>query len=174
MWDGGTARQLGLIDGFGGMDDAQSPRPPSLPSWAMTSAALLPFEPSPNFADTLMAAFAGEEDSESVPADALATLAPAPEALVARPRRCVRSCWPSIQARCLECQPVVAPKLSGGSRLAGAPAQLGLTTWLAVWAAVPGDGQRQQHQRQQHHAERQDGEAHHPTGCWCPRGPEGP
>ena len=22
MWDGGTARQLGLVDGFGGMDEA--------------------------------------------------------------------------------------------------------------------------------------------------------
>ena len=22
MWDGGTAHQLGLVDGFGGMDDA--------------------------------------------------------------------------------------------------------------------------------------------------------
>jgi len=117
VWDGGTARQLGLIDGFGGMDDAVA-KAAELAKLGDDERGITYLEPSPNFADTLMAAFAGEEDSESVPADALATLAPAPEALVARAVAEVRSILsgPSIQARCLECQPVVAPKLSAEDR----------------------------------------------------------
>jgi protease-4 len=117
VWDGGTARQLGLIDGFGGMDDAVA-KAAELAKLGDDERGLTYLEPAPDFADTLMAAFAGEEDSESVPADALATLAPAPEALVARAVAEVRSILsgPSIQARCLECQPVVAPKLSAEDR----------------------------------------------------------
>ena len=56
-----------------------------------------------------MAAIAGEEASdEQAPADALATLAPAPEGLLARAIAEVRSILtgPTIQARCLECPPV--------------------------------------------------------------------
>jgi protease-4 len=117
VWDGGTARQLGLIDGFGGMDDAVA-KAAELAKLGDDERGLTYLEPSPDFADTLMAAFAGDEDSESVPADALATLAPAPEALVTRALAEVRSILsgPSIQARCLECQPVVASKLSAEDR----------------------------------------------------------
>ena len=57
-----------------------------------------------------MTAFAGEEESSDAPADALATLAPAPEALLARAMAELRSILsgPTIQARCLECPPVAA------------------------------------------------------------------
>lgn len=117
VWDGGTARQLGLIDGFGGMDEAVA-KAAELAKLGEDERGLTYLEPSPSFADTLMDAFASEEESESVPADALATLAPAPETLVARAVSEVRSILsgPSIQARCLECPPVVAPKLNAEDR----------------------------------------------------------
>jgi protease-4 len=76
-------------------------------------------EKEPDFADTLMATFAGEEEAEEAPADALASLSPAPEALLARALSEVRSILsgPTIQARCLECPPVVAaPRLSNEDR----------------------------------------------------------
>jgi len=118
VWDGGTARQLGLIDGFGGMNEAIG-KAAELAKLGDDERGLTYLEPEPGFADTLMAAFASEEDSESVPADALATLAPAPETLVARAVVEIRSILsgPSIQARCLECPPVAAaPRLSEQDR----------------------------------------------------------
>ena len=66
-----------------------------------------------------MAAIAGEEETEEVPADALASLSPAPEALLARALAEVRSILsgPTIQARCLECPPVTrSPRLSDADR----------------------------------------------------------
>ena len=118
VWDGGTARQLGLIDGFGGMNEAIA-KAAELAKLGDEERGLTYLEPEPGFADTLMAAFASEEDSESVPADAFATLAPAPETLVARAVVEIRSILsgPSIQARCLECPPVAAaPRLSEQDR----------------------------------------------------------
>ena len=118
VWDGGTARQLGLVDGFGGMNDAIA-KAAELAKLGEDERGLTYLEPAPDFADTLMAAFASEEEAEDVPADALATLAPAPEALLARAVRDLRSILsgPSIQARCLECPPVAAsPKLSAEDR----------------------------------------------------------
>ena len=59
------------------------------------------------------------EEAEDVPADALATLAPAPEALLARAVGQLRSILsgPTIQARCLECPPMVAaPPLNADDR----------------------------------------------------------
>jgi len=66
--------------------------------------------PAPGVADELMMAFEGEEETGDAPADALATLAPAPEALLARAMTELRSILtgPTIQARCLECPPVAA------------------------------------------------------------------
>ncbi|MGH6705506.1 MAG: hypothetical protein ACREB1_01710, partial [Sphingomicrobium sp.] len=71
-------------------------------------------EPEPAFSDELMAAFAGEEEAGEAPADAFASLAPAPETLVARAISELRSILsgPTIQVRCLECPPIAAaPRL---------------------------------------------------------------
>jgi protease-4 len=76
-------------------------------------------EKEPSFADELMAAIAGEEETEQVPADALASLSPAPEALLARALGDVRAILsgPTIQARCLECPPLTrSPRLSESDR----------------------------------------------------------
>jgi protease-4 len=76
-------------------------------------------EKAPNLTDTLLAAWTGEEEEADVPADALASLAPAPEAMLARAFAEVRSILsgPTIQVRCLECPPVAAaPRLTQDDR----------------------------------------------------------
>ncbi|MFL6855577.1 MAG: signal peptide peptidase SppA [Sphingomicrobium sp.] len=118
VWDGGTARQLGLVDGFGGMDEAIA-KAAELAKLGEGDRGLTYLEKEPSFADELMAAIAGEEETEQVPADALASLSPAPEELLARALGEVRSILsgPTIQARCLECPPVTrSPRLSESDR----------------------------------------------------------
>ena len=103
MWDGGTARQIGLVDQFGGLDEAIA---------AAAGLAKLGDERgvryldrTPTFAEEFMAMFSGEDDAEAAPTDAFAALAPAPEALLdaalADLQRILSG--PSIQVRCLDC-----------------------------------------------------------------------
>ena len=118
VWDGGAARQLGLVDGFGGMDEAVA-KAAELAKLDEDNRGLTYLEPAPAFSDELMAAFAGEEEAGEAPADAFASLAPAPETLVARAIAELRSILsgPTIQVRCLECPPVAAaPRLSEQDR----------------------------------------------------------
>ena len=125
VWDGGTARQLGLVDGFGGMTEAVA-KAAELAKLGKDERGLTYLTEEPSFADMLFADIAGDEATDdSAPADALATLAPAPEGMLARAIAEVRSILsgPTIQARCLECPPVLAsPRLSAEDR-----------GWLARW-----------------------------------------
>lgn len=124
VWDGGTARQLGLVDGFGGMDEAVA-KAAELAKLGEDERGLTYLEKEPAFADQLMAIFTNQEEASDTPTDALATLAPAPEGLLARAIAEVRSILsgPTIQARCLECPPLAAaPRLSEDDR-----------GWLARW-----------------------------------------
>ncbi len=118
VWDGGTAHQLGLIDGFGGMEEAVA-KAAQLAKLDADNRGLTYLEREPSFADTLMAGFTGEDEAADVPADALASLSPAPEALLARALADFRSILsgPTIQARCLACPPSAAPaRLSAEDR----------------------------------------------------------
>lgn len=119
VWDGGTARQLGLVDGFGGMNEAVA-KAGDLAKLGKDDRGLTYLSEEPSFADTLMQAFANDEATDDqAPADAFATLAPAPEGLLVRAIAEVRSILsgPTIQARCLECPPIgVAPRLSEEDR----------------------------------------------------------
>jgi protease-4 len=106
VWDGGSARQLGLVDGFGGMEEA------------IEKAAVLAelgdergvryLERPTSLTEQILGILAGEEESDSRPADALAGLAPAAgwqvQAALAELRAILSG--PTIQARCLECGPV--------------------------------------------------------------------
>jgi protease-4 len=114
VWDGGSARQLGLVDGFGGMDEAIA-KAAELAKLGEDERKLTYLEKEPDFTDTLLMTLAGDEDEADVPADALASLAPAPETMLARALAEVRSILsgPTIQVRCLECPPVsAAPRLT--------------------------------------------------------------
>jgi protease-4 len=119
VWDGGTARQLGLVDGFGGLDEAIA-KAAELAKLGEDERGLTYLEKEPSFTDTLMSAFAAQEETEETPTtDAFASLAPAPEGLLVRAIAEVRSILngPTIQVRCLDCPPVVAaPKLTNEDR----------------------------------------------------------
>ena len=111
VWDGGTAHQLGLVDGFGGMSEA------------ITKAAQLAklgdergvryLEPQRSFRDQFIEAIAGDENDTAAPADAFSMLAREPEEQLAGIIVEVRSILsgPSIQARCLECPPVAPARV---------------------------------------------------------------
>ncbi|WP_129794029.1 signal peptide peptidase SppA [Sphingosinicella sp. CPCC 101087] len=127
VWDGGTARQLGLVDRFGSLDDAVAE--------AARRAGIDPaqarpvfLEPEPGFLAWMLS---GASSSESTAArDPFAGLAEQPEALIARALHDVRTLLrgPAIQARCLEC-PMPAP----------VPPVRGHESWLArLFAMVSG------------------------------------
>ena len=115
VWDGGTARQLGLVDGFGGMDEAVA-KAAELAKLGEDERGLTYLDEGARLrrhADR--GSSPARKRPTTAPADALATLAPAPEGLLARAIAEVRSILsgPTIQARCLECPPLAAaPRLS--------------------------------------------------------------
>ena len=104
VWDGGTARQLGLVDQFGGLDEAIA-KAAALAKIDDTDVTYLEEERS--FEDRLLAMVADGEEADSPPQDALAALAPAPATLIAQllgELRMILS-GPTVQVRCLECPP---------------------------------------------------------------------
>ena len=108
VWDGGTARQLGLVDGFGGMSDAVAKAAQLARLGDERSVRYL--ESQPSFRDQLIEAIADSDRDTAVPADAFSMLARRPQQQLAAVVSEVRAILsgPSIQARCLEC-PAVAP-----------------------------------------------------------------
>ena len=112
MWDGGTARQLGLVDGFGGMSEAIG-KAAELAKLG-DSRGVRYFEPPKSFRQELVEALAGDSASDkAAPEDAFATLAREPArqfaAMIAEVRTILEG--PSIQARCLECPPVAPARI---------------------------------------------------------------
>jgi protease-4 len=109
VWDGGSAHQLGLVDGFGGMSEAIAKAAHLANLGGERGVRYL--EPPRSFRDQLIETIASEEDTDSTaPQDAFALLAGQPQRQLASALSEVRSILsgPSIQARCLEC-PAVAP-----------------------------------------------------------------
>jgi protease-4 len=109
VWDGGAAHQLGLVDGFGGIDDAVA-KAAQLAGLGEERGVRYLEQPR-SFKQELIAALADDQnDTTAVPEDAFASLSRAPQQQLAEMLSEVRSILsgPSIQARCLEC-PAVAP-----------------------------------------------------------------
>lgn len=116
VWDGGSARQLGLVDGFGGMDEAIAKAAELAKLGDERGVRYL--ERPASLTEQVLGMLAGEEETDSRPADALASLAPAPEwrlrAALAELRSILSG--PSIQVRCLECGPITPARASGEDR----------------------------------------------------------
>jgi protease-4 len=116
VWDGGTARQIGLVDQFGGLDEAVA---------AAAGLAKLGDERglryldrTPTRAEELIALFTGDDEAEAAPTDAFAALAPAPSALLdiamSDFKRILSG--PSIQVRCLDCPVALRPTAATSER----------------------------------------------------------
>ena len=128
VWDGGTARQLGLVDQFGGLDEAIA----KAAALAKTDDVKVTYlDPRPNFEERLIEMVSGDGEAEGSPTDAFAALAPAPGDLLARVIGEVTAIMtgPSIQVRCLDCPPsAVAPPIGDG-------AERGIAARLIGWLA---------------------------------------
>ena len=111
VWDGGTARQIGLVDGFGGMSDAIAKAAQLAGLGDERSVRYL--EPQPSFRDQLIESLAEQRDDTAAPADAFSMMARKPEQQLASVLGEVRSILsgPSIQARCLECPPTAPARI---------------------------------------------------------------
>ena len=108
VWDGGAARQIGLVDGFGGISDAIAKA--AQLAGVGNERGVRYLEPAPSFRDQLIDSLAEQRDDTAAPADAFSTMARQPGQQLASALGEVRSILSgsSIQARCLEC-PAVAP-----------------------------------------------------------------
>jgi protease-4 len=119
VWDGGTARQLGLVDNFGGLDEAVA-KAAQLAKIDDRDVTYL--EEPPSFEERLLTMLAGDEEADGAPQDAFASLAPVPANLLARALAEVSMilAGPSIQVRCLECPPSpIAVGAPAGGQAAG-------------------------------------------------------
>ncbi|TMJ18313.1 MAG: signal peptide peptidase SppA [Alphaproteobacteria bacterium] len=120
VWDGGTARQLGLVDRFGSLDDAIAE--------AARRAHIDPADAQPRFLERepgwlgqiLADAARDEEDQDDQARDAFARLAHRPEIMIQRALHDAQQLLsgPAIQARCLECPPIApAPRAAASGSL---------------------------------------------------------
>ena len=104
VWDGGTARQIGLVDRFGTLDDAvaEAARRAKLDPASVHPEYL---ERKPGWAAQLASAYADKDDDETSGGDVFARIATERRGLLARALGDVRmlATGGSIQARCLEC-----------------------------------------------------------------------
>ena len=104
VWDGGTAHQIGLVDGFGGMSEAIAKAAQLANLGSERGVRYL--EAPKSFREQLLEAIASQaEDDSAAQPDAFATIARQPQEQLARAIGEVQSilAGPSIQARCLEC-----------------------------------------------------------------------
>jgi protease IV len=111
VWDGGTARQLGLVDGFGGIDDAVS-EAAKLAKLDPATVKAVYLEKPPSFAQGLAAMFMGGDDDDAEQAtDLLSRLGRARLAMLGQAVADAKSLatGSAVQVRCLECPLSAAP-----------------------------------------------------------------
>ena len=111
VWDGGTARQLGLVDRFGSLDDAvaEAARRANLDP---EGADIVFLEKSPDFFTEMLRG--ATQGRQATARDAYSRLAARPEEMMTRALADAEALLdgPAIQARCLECPAVSAPRRS--------------------------------------------------------------
>ncbi|QAY77660.1 signal peptide peptidase SppA [Sphingosinicella sp. BN140058] len=105
VWDGGTARQLGLVDAFGGLDDAVA-EAARMAKVDADDARPVWLEQEPGFFDSLLLAFAtGGEEEEQASADAFGRIGMKQRQMMLRAAADAELLMTgaSVQARCLSC-----------------------------------------------------------------------
>jgi protease IV len=114
VWDGGTARQLGLVDGFGGIDEAVA-EAAKLAKLDVKTVKAVYLEKPPSFAQSIAEMFMGGDQEEAQPAtDLLSRLSRIRMALLGQAVADAKSLatGSTIQVRCLECPVSAAPAKS--------------------------------------------------------------
>lgn len=109
VWDGGAARQLGLVDRFGSLDDAiaEAARRAKLDPMAATAVYL---EKEPSAFERLFRSMGGSDGQSGSP-DAFSRIAQRSQLVLARALSDAQTilAGPTIQARCLECPASATP-----------------------------------------------------------------
>ena len=128
VWDGGTARQLGLVDGFGGLDEAIG-KAAALAKLDKGERGVRYLERPVSLRDSVIEMLAMEDadDDGTAPADAFAAYGRTEAQLAAAiaDMRAVLS-GPRIQVRCLECVADAPPPTKAGRGFLAA-----LLQWLS-------------------------------------------
>ncbi|MBA3576079.1 MAG: signal peptide peptidase SppA [Sphingomonas sp.] len=107
VWDGGTARQLGLVDGFGGMEEAIA-KAGELAKITDPQDKVRYLERPVSFEEQILELLANDQASPAPPQDAFAVLSPDTSLVSALTDLRSILAGPRIQVRCLEC-PSSAP-----------------------------------------------------------------
>jgi len=122
VWDGGTARQLGLVDSFGSLDAAitEAARRAKIDTANVKPVYL---EKPPSMLAQLARGFASDDNGGGA-TDAFSRLAAKPQQLLMRAMADAQAVLsgPAIQARCLECASAATPL--------GASEKLSLGAWI--------------------------------------------
>ncbi|HET9811828.1 MAG TPA: signal peptide peptidase SppA [Sphingomicrobium sp.] len=108
VWDGGTARQLGLVDGFGGLAEAVE-KAGALAKISDPLDQVDYLERPTTFEEQLLELLARDSSRQESAEDAFAALAPDTRLVSALTELREVLAGPRIQVRCLQC-PAVAPK----------------------------------------------------------------
>jgi protease-4 len=111
VWDGGTARQLGLVDGFGGLKEAIA-KAGTLAGVSNPEDNVRYLERPESFREKLVEMLARDSAADDASPDAFAALAP--DARIAQALVDLRSvlAGPRIQVRCLDCPPVAPARVT--------------------------------------------------------------
>ena len=123
VWAGGTARQLGLVDAFGTMDEAIAEAASRAEVEADDVRILWIEQPPDPFAEFIRNWTREDDDAEqaNAPRDIWTMLAPDPRAIIATVTAEMQLLLdgPAMQLRCLECPVEVLPGRSSGAEDAG-------------------------------------------------------
>jgi protease-4 len=125
VWDGGTARQLGLVDEFGSLDTAVAfaAKRAGIDSG---SANLVYLEKEPDYWARMLAGFANNDDQRTAGGlDAFSRISGRPEQMMMRGLHDARRILsgPALQARCLQCPATNVPLRSSE--------QASVKSWIA-------------------------------------------
>jgi protease-4 len=113
VWDGGTARQLGLVDGFGGMEEAIA-KAAQLAKLDAGDRGVRYLERPQSLTDSLLDMLSTDDSDDGSSEDAYVALGGSPEHELGAALASLRSilAGPRIQVRCLECGPVAPARLT--------------------------------------------------------------